>query len=165
MVHRKGFNMMKPAHHLKVGDKLYHSVCLDCLANFNWFAHICPSCKSNNVRAEETGTALPADVRSVKEDQSNLQEILLDRGKRYGSFTDNSQIAQSIKNVLKTSRFWNDLHSDQKEALDQIASKVSRILTGDPTYIDNWDDIAGYATLVADELRRQENERQREEAH
>jgi hypothetical protein len=33
-----------------------------------------------------------------------------------------------------------------------IMHKVARILNGDPNYADNWIDIAGYATLVADRL-------------
>jgi len=42
---------------------------------------------------------------------------------------------------------------DQWEALEMIATKLSRIVNGNPNKIDNWDDIAGYATLVADRLR------------
>jgi hypothetical protein len=34
-----------------------------------------------------------------------------------------------------------------------IATKMSRIVNGNPDKIDNWDDIAGYAKLVADKLR------------
>jgi hypothetical protein len=34
-----------------------------------------------------------------------------------------------------------------------IAHKIGRIINGDPDYIDSWDDIAGYAKLVADRLR------------
>ena len=41
---------------------------------------------------------------------------------------------------------------DQAEAIDMIFSKLARILNGDPNYADNWIDIAGYATLVADRL-------------
>jgi hypothetical protein len=46
------------------------------------------------------------------------------------------------------------LFSDEQwEALEMIASKMSRIVNGNPDKIDNWDDIAGYAKLVADQLR------------
>jgi hypothetical protein len=40
-----------------------------------------------------------------------------------------------------------------------ILNKVSRILAGDPGHVDHWDDIAGYATLVADILRMAEETR------
>ena len=46
---------------------------------------------------------------------------------------------------------------DQREALEMIQHKVARILNGDPTYTDNWIDIAGYATLVANRLEKEEN--------
>ena len=48
---------------------------------------------------------------------------------------------------------WDALKPDQQEALEMMAAKVSRILIGDPDYADNWDDIAGFATLVANRLR------------
>ena len=47
---------------------------------------------------------------------------------------------------------WNNLTSSQKEALDMIQHKIGRILNGDPTYDDSWKDIAGYATLIVNEL-------------
>ena len=79
-------------------------------------------------------------------------DILEDRGKKYGPFTSHAEITQAIKHAM----FDGDhapLEADQKEALDMIAHKIGRILNGDPNYIDSWDDIAGYARLVADRLR------------
>lgn len=88
-------------------------------------------------------------------------EILEERGKRYGRFSDHAEISQAIKlaMVLPThggTMLWAKLDPDQKEALEMIAHKIGRILNGDPNYIDNWDDIAGYARLVADRLRAYE---------
>ena len=34
-----------------------------------------------------------------------------------------------------------------------IGIEMSRIVTGDPEYLDNWDDIGGYARIVADRIR------------
>ena len=45
------------------------------------------------------------------------------------------------------------LDADQVEALDMIATKIARILNGNPDHVDSWIDIAGYATLVADRLK------------
>ena len=36
--------------------------------------------------------------------------------------------------------------------IDLIANKLGRILNGDPSYADNWHDIAGYASLIDREL-------------
>ena len=82
-----------------------------------------------------------------------LQGILDARGERYGAFPSNSSIAQGIKDLLVFGDNWREVAYDQREALHQIATKISRIVTGDPDYVDNWDDIAGYAKLVADRLR------------
>lgn len=39
------------------------------------------------------------------------------------------------------------------EALDMIASKLSRVICGDPDTADHWADIGGYAMLVYEDLR------------
>lgn len=84
---------------------------------------------------------------------TDINTTLSERGKRYGTFSDNAQIAQSIKNIFRQTPKWNAMSSDKRECLDQIASKISRILTGDTEYIDNWIDISGYSKLVADSLK------------
>lgn len=81
--------------------------------------------------------------------------ILTERGSRYGKFETHAEITQSLKGVINSWIKANNkaLAADQQEALDMIAHKVGRIINGDPDYIDSWDDIAGYARLVADRLR------------
>ncbi len=80
-------------------------------------------------------------------------QLLKERGEVYGKYRDNAALAQFIKSALRTSN-WGDLPNDACESLDMIASKMARIVNGDPEYLDNWDDIAGYATLVADRIRK-----------
>jgi len=92
------------------------------------------------------------DLKKNPAAHTHLGRILEARGRRYGTFDDNARISQSLKDEFTAGR-WHSLAPDQKEALHQIAAKISRLLTGDPTYVDNWDDIAGYAKLVADRLR------------
>lgn len=86
-----------------------------------------------------------------------IDEILTERGSRYGPFVDHARITQCIKEVLNSAIAKRGLYpdADQREALDMIAHKLGRIVNGDPDYIDSWDDIAGYAKLVADRLRGQ----------
>ena len=86
------------------------------------------------------------------ETKVSLEEILMERGERYGPFPVHAYITQRLKHVMKESNNWGKLSSDKKEALEMIAHKSGRILNGDPEYHDSWHDIAGYATLVADEL-------------
>jgi len=86
----------------------------------------------------------------------DLDEILIDRAKLYGDFTGHAALTQALKQLIHhraTSRkLW--LEPFQKEALDMICHKIGRIINGDPNYTDSWDDIAGYATLVANRLRK-----------
>jgi hypothetical protein len=82
-----------------------------------------------------------------------IDEILDERGKRYGKFKDHADISQIIKGLLQSRAGWHRLKHDQKESLEMIAHKIARILNGDPDYADSWVDIAGYAQLVADRLQ------------
>lgn len=90
-------------------------------------------------------------VTSVN-DNRLVHALIAERGRRYGKFADGAEIMCDLKHVMHEVDGWNNLTASQKEALDMIQHKIGRILNGDPTYDDNWKDIAGYATLVAEEL-------------
>jgi len=92
----------------------------------------------------------PDEAMSISTD-----DLLSERGSRYGKFADLSRVAQGLKEVVYThletvSKV--DMEADQLEALDMIFNKIGRIVNGDPDYSDSWHDIAGYAKLVADRL-------------
>lgn len=80
-----------------------------------------------------------------------MQEILDERGSRYGDFIDNATIAQAMK-MAAIGNVWADMDADAREAIDMICTKISRIVTADWRYVDNWRDIEGFAKLVADRL-------------
>lgn len=84
----------------------------------------------------------------------STEDILNERGIRYGKFKEHAMVSQSLKIVIKGHL---NLHGkvvspDQIEALEMICHKIARIVNGDPDYSDSWHDIAGYAKLVADRL-------------
>jgi hypothetical protein len=81
-----------------------------------------------------------------------VEQILQERGSRYGTFATHAEITQQIKYTLTIGPSWSKCSSSQKEALDMIAHKLGRIVNGDPNYIDSWVDIAGYAQLIVKEL-------------
>ena len=91
--------------------------------------------------------------------KNEVDSILDERGKRYGSFTGHATVSQEIQEVIREG-FKNsenvssiyDIDDDMAEALFMIAHKIGRIVNGDPWYADSWIDIAGYAKLVADRL-------------
>lgn len=91
-----------------------------------------------------------------------VKEILAQRGPVYGPFYDNAGIAQSTKDMWRATPNWKNLTSVQREALDLIALKVSRVLSdgADPDHADNWLDIAGYATLAAKDWKDPQEDHQ-----
>lgn len=74
--------------------------------------------------------------------------ILNEREKTHGPFSYNAQKSQEIKDLFKKSAYWDDFRPEHKEALDMIALKLSRILSGQADYFDHWKDISGYASLA-----------------
>lgn len=83
----------------------------------------------------------------------NLDETLEARRARYGDFSDHARICQRLKTTMRALATEYDRLSDvQRQALEAIADKIARILSGDPDYADNWHDIQGYAKLVEDRL-------------
>lgn len=86
----------------------------------------------------------------------SVDETLAERGARYGDFTDHAVICQELKRVMKATgngscpTNWESLTDVKKQALEVIADKIARILSGDPEYKDNWHDIQGYAKLAED---------------
>lgn len=80
------------------------------------------------------------------------EALITERGSRYGKFKDGAEIMQELKDVMREVDGWHNLTPSQREALDMIQHKIGRILNGDPTYDDSWKDIAGYATLIVNEL-------------
>lgn len=82
-----------------------------------------------------------------------IEEVLQERGTRYGVFLGHAVITQEIKRAMHRASKWHDLSDDKKEALEMIAHKIGRILNGDPEYHDSWFDIIGYSKLVADVLK------------
>lgn len=72
----------------------------------------------------------------------NIEKTLEERGTRYGDFKEVAETTYQLQEVLKRS-----------QASRMICNKMARIVCGDPNYIDNWHDIAGYATLIEKELQ------------
>jgi hypothetical protein len=96
-------------------------------------------------------------IMAMKSEGTNVNEMLSGREARYGSFEGHAEISQALKLTMQDRAKWPMLEDDQREALEMIAHKIARILNGDPSYADNWIDIAGYATLVANRLEKEDN--------
>lgn len=81
-----------------------------------------------------------------------VEDILIERKKTHGDFTDHARITQSIKRIMRSEVGWDRLSDCQRESLEMNAHKIGRILAGNPDVNDHWDDIAGYAKLVSERI-------------
>lgn len=96
-------------------------------------------------QAEQTASNPTPTIR-------NINDILDERGARYGDFMTVASFSQQIKSLLCSAEPFLPLDPDMMECLEMVANKLSRILCGDPTYADSWRDCEGYFKLVADRL-------------
>lgn len=90
-----------------------------------------------------------------------LDAILKERGSKYGPFNRQALWAQGMKEVFRLGCAENPqfkaLSDEEKatvmEGAEMILHKLSRAANGDPLMLDTWEDIAGYATAVINNLR------------
>ena len=101
----------------------------------------------HGVEKEQPSTQQETQLGSQSTDQ-----MIAERGQRYGRFEDGAEIMQQLKHIAHMSQAWERMKPIQREGMDMILHKIGRVLYGDPFYDDNWKDIAGYAKLIADYL-------------
>ena len=87
-----------------------------------------------------------------------MKDVLAERNSVHGSFSVNAEVTQYIMNIVHT--YWKGKQptAEQELALQMIVHKISRIVAGDTDYADHWLDIAGYATLIHEQLELQQEE-------
>ena len=79
---------------------------------------------------------------------SITDQILSEREQTHGLFREVAGYSQAIKNIMRTSRNWDRLDVTQAQVLEVVADKMARILCGDPSFLDHWQDGAGYFELA-----------------
>lgn len=107
----------------------------------------CHECTEEYYDEEEDWHDEEADTGSA----TGTDSILANRATQYGEYKDVAAIAQTIKSTLYT-QMQGTVPTFALESIDMIANKLARIACGNPLNKDSWDDIAGYATLVSNEL-------------
>lgn len=85
---------------------------------------------------------------------SNAKEVTEERNATHGDWLEQSYRGFHLKMALRDGENWSKMTPSQREALDMIATKISRILTGNPHEPDHWADIEGYAYLARKEIER-----------
>lgn len=84
---------------------------------------------------------------------SDLSDTLEERQSTHGDWKDNARISQQLKRVFRSGPNWDRLTDSQREGLDMVATKFSRMLSGDPSFEDHTLDVLGYMTKVFDEMK------------
>lgn len=85
---------------------------------------------------------------------NTTEALVTERGKTHGRFEDHAAATQDLKATFdmhekkRLSRGQPELTSMQRESIEMILHKIGRIIAGDASYADHWDDIAGYAKIA-----------------
>jgi hypothetical protein len=77
------------------------------------------------------------------------EALIKEREQTHGPYPLKAQLIQMLKDDVRRFQGWHRLSPAQKESIDMILHKIGRIITGDATHEDHWDDVAGYALLGA----------------
>lgn len=90
----------------------------------------------------------------ISKQVNNVGVLLEERGKIYGDIRDNMVCAAELQRVVNI--YMQPYHGSMSlrdmsgvlGCINMILHKVSRAVTGDIHYEDNWKDIGGYAELA-----------------
>lgn len=78
----------------------------------------------------------------------SVVKLLQSRGETHGKFEDNAHNGQALRELFRASPGWASMPEIHREALDMMAGKLARILSGQSLHADHFRDLAGYATLA-----------------
>jgi hypothetical protein len=84
----------------------------------------------------------------------NTTDLLTERHATHGSFASNAHYGQTLRALFRTSPGWERMPDEHREALDMVACKLSRILSGNSMEQDHWADLAGYSELARKACKR-----------
>ena len=84
--------------------------------------------------------------------------LIAARQATHGDFRSTAWVAQTLRDVFRHELGWEkeNMTPVKREAMDCIAMKQARILSGDADCEDHWLDIIGYAELALIEIRAKE---------
>lgn len=78
----------------------------------------------------------------------STDSLIAERDKTHGNWERQAQLAQSLKMTIDVAQLpVRTLSKGQREAIDMICVKLSRIVCGNPNEADHWIDLQGYARL------------------
>ena len=93
------------------------------------------------------------DVNAMMEEIQPRDKLLVTREATHGSFLENAKVSQGVKEWLRTSPGWRNLSDVEREVMDMIALKFSRVLAGKSLSVEHWEDVVGYAKLALEQCK------------
>ena len=97
---------------------------------------------------------LPPNKIAAKQ-QKHHASVLQERSATHGDFEHGAVISQRLKHALSAGTNWEAMDVVQREALEAVAGKLARIVTGDASFLDHYRDIIGYTQLAMDYTAKQ----------
>ena len=94
-----------------------------------------------------------ADEALAAATKTDAAALTAERHNTHGPAAQQFRTAQQLKTVIRLAIMdrealgYDKIDHVQVEALEQIEGKISRILWGESSFPDHWDDISGYAHL------------------
>jgi hypothetical protein len=107
------------------------------------------SLRRRPVGVADSGGAAPRPEDDLA--MSETEDLLSTRRQTHGNFRDNARLSQRLKSIFRSTASWDHLDDVEKESLDMIALKISRILSGKSLEKQHWEDVKGYAALAEKE--------------
>lgn len=119
---------------------------------------ICPeSCEICKENADSISHSWSTRKRMGYDNPVSLETTLENRGQEYGEYSEMARIAQRLKETMRSGPSWVNMSPVQRESLEMHATKLARIVCGNPNNPDSWRDIAGYAKLAEDRLPQEQS--------
>lgn len=87
--------------------------------------------------------------------RKEIEQILIERGKSYGSYKDNCKVLEAMQVALESAPKFKSLPTTTRYAIIVILMKIVRLGCGG-FHEDSLRDIAGYATLALEDKEEQQ---------
>lgn len=94
-----------------------------------------------------TADGLLEAMRRADSDPIDSAALTTERKSTHGDWMAQSALAQSFKRLAREGTGWKSMQPYQREAVEMVLVKLSRICSGDPSEPDHWNDLAGYSHL------------------
>lgn len=77
-----------------------------------------------------------------------VNHVIDAREASHGPYREQAMFAQLLKGMLRRHKNWEKLPGEQRESLEMVMLKVSRIMSGTGNEPDHWIDMSGYSMLI-----------------